>query len=62
MSVIQNHKQDLRAFFAGILVSEKQDLIDHIYLLFESSIIESKLFRNQWPIEKSKKIVIALLQ
>lgn len=62
LSVIQNHKEDLRDFFAGILTEEKQDTIDHIYLLFESSIIESKLFRSQWPVEKSKKIVSSLFK
>ena len=62
LSVIQNHKQDLRAFFERILADEKQDVVDHVYLLFESSIIESKLFRSQWPVEKSKKIVSSLLQ
>jgi AcrR family transcriptional regulator len=62
LSVIQNHKKDLRDFFARILSDEKQDMIDHVYLLFESSIIESQLFRGQWPIEKSKKIVSSLLK
>jgi AcrR family transcriptional regulator len=62
LSVIQNHKQDLRDFFAQILADEKQELVDHIYLLFESSIIESKLFRSQWPVERAKKIVSSLLK
>ncbi len=62
LSVIQNHKRDLRVFFEQILAGEKQGVADHVYLLFESSIIESKLFRSQWPIERSKKIVSSLLQ
>ncbi len=62
LSVIQNHKQDLRNFFTQILPDEKQELVDHVYLLFESSIIESQLFRSQWPVEKSKKIVGSLLK
>jgi AcrR family transcriptional regulator len=62
LSVIQSHKQDLRDFFKKILPGEKQDTIDHIYLLFESAIIESQLFRSQWPIDKSKKIITSILK
>jgi AcrR family transcriptional regulator len=62
LAVIQKHKQALRGFFAELLSSDKKDLVDHIYLLFESAIIESKLFRNQWPIEKSKKIIHSILK
>jgi AcrR family transcriptional regulator len=62
LSVIQNHKGDLRDFFAEVLSDEKQDTVDHIYLLFESSIIESQLFRSQWPVERSKKIISSLLK
>jgi AcrR family transcriptional regulator len=62
LKVIQNHKQDLRDLFSEILTGENPDTVDHIYLLFESSIIESQLFRNQWPVMKSKNIVNSLLK
>jgi len=62
LSVIQNHKQDLRNFFKEVLPGKKQDVADHIYLLFEGSIIESQLFRSQWPVERSKKIITSLLK
>ena len=62
LSLIQNHKKDLRNFFVQILSDETQDTIDHVYLLFESSLIESQLFKSQWPVEKSKKIVSSLLK
>jgi AcrR family transcriptional regulator len=62
LTVIQKHKQDLRDFFAQLLSTAKKDTVDHVYLLFESAIIESQLFRNQWPIEKSKKIVQSILK
>jgi AcrR family transcriptional regulator len=62
LAVIQKHKQDLRDFFSQILSGGNKDMVDHIYLLFESAIIESKVFRNQWPIEKSKKIVHSILK
>lgn len=59
LQVIQAHKADLRNYFLEIL---KDDILsDHIYMLFESSIIESQLFRSNELIEKSKKIVTNLI-
>lgn len=59
LNVIQNHKKDLRNYFSELI--EDKDLSDHIYLLFESSIIESQLFRSNELIEKSKKIITPLI-
>jgi hypothetical protein len=42
LKVIQSHKNDLRVFFSQLI--EDELLATHIYLLFESSIIESQLF------------------
>lgn len=59
LSVIQSHKRDLRTYFKDIL---KDDLLsDHIYLLFESCIIESQLFKSNQLIEQSKKIIQTLI-
>lgn len=60
LSVIQSHKADLRNFFLELLNDD--ELSDHIYMLFESSIIESQLFKSNELIEKSKKIVSNLIQ
>ncbi|OCK53364.1 TetR family transcriptional regulator [Chryseobacterium sp. CBo1] len=60
LSVIQNHKKDLRNYFSELI--KDSGLSDHIYLLFESSIIESQLFRSNELIEKSKKIIINLIK
>lgn len=60
LRVIQDHKADLRNYFSELLID--QDLSDHIYLLFESSIIESQLFRSNELIEKSKKIINQLIK
>lgn len=57
--VIQNHKTDVRDYLASLL--ENETIADHIYLLFEGAIIESQLFKNQWPVEKAKKIVQSLI-
>lgn len=59
LSVIQSHKQDLRKFFQNELSEES--LSDHVYLLFESSIIESQLFRSNELVGKARKIVAGLL-
>jgi len=61
LNVIQDHKKDLRAFLGDILHKEKQAVKDHIYLLFESAIVESQLYRNQWPVQEAKKMATGLL-
>ncbi|UKB78879.1 TetR/AcrR family transcriptional regulator [Chryseobacterium sp. MEBOG07] len=60
LKVIQSHKTDLRNYFLEILNDDT--LSDHIYMLFESSIIESQLFKSNELIEKSKKIATNLIQ
>lgn len=59
LSLIQTHKNDLRKFFRNEDVSES--ISDHIYLLFESSIIESQLFKSNELVCKSKEIVDSLI-
>ncbi|PWN64998.1 TetR/AcrR family transcriptional regulator [Chryseobacterium phosphatilyticum] len=59
LSVIQSHKSDLRNYFLELLKDDA--LSDHIYMLFESSIIESQLFKSNELIEKSKQIVTNLI-
>lgn len=59
LSVIQSHKQDLRVYFQNI-INDKL-LSDHVYLLFESCIVESQLFRSNQLIEQSKKIIQTLI-
>ena len=59
MAVIRDHKNDLRAYFQDML--HEKSLADHVYLLFESAIIESQLFSNQWPVNEAISIVNNLL-
>ncbi|MCD0469694.1 TetR/AcrR family transcriptional regulator [Flavobacterium sp. JAS] len=59
LSVIQSHKLDLRNYFNNILNNEL--LADHVYLLFESCIVESQLFKSNDLIEQSKKIIQTLI-
>ena len=62
LTSIQQHKQQLRDFFKEILAEEKADHTDVIYLLFESAMTESQLFKNQWPVEKAKQAVADLFK
>lgn len=59
LKVIQSHKFDLRKYFKNIL--KEEILADHVYLLFESCIVESQLFKSNDLIEKSKKIIQTLI-
>ncbi len=59
LDVIQSHKSDLRQYFRDILPDEQT--ADHVYLLFESCIIESQLFKSNELIEQSKKIIQTLI-
>jgi len=59
LTIIQNHKNDLRNFFKEQTQDEFTSA--HIYLLFESSIIESQVFKSNELIEKSKSITENLI-
>lgn len=59
LNVIQSHKKDLRTHFKRL--TPNKQLADHIYLLFESAIIESQLFKDQWPVNNAKTIVKSLI-
>jgi len=58
-TAIQNSKTDLRNFFKALIDDEL--LAAHIYLLFESSIIESQIFKSNELIEKSRSITEKLI-
>lgn len=59
LKVIQMHKTDLQIFFQKNIDDEL--LSTHVYLLFESSIIESQLFRSNKIVYKSKSIIESLI-
>lgn len=58
LEVIQAHKSDLRDYFLQLLGDKETSEL--IYMLFESSIIESQLFRSNELIERAKKIIQTL--
>jgi len=59
LTAIRQHKTDLRAFFSSFIADES--LSEHLYLLFESSITESKMFKSNALIERSKSIINQLI-
>jgi AcrR family transcriptional regulator len=66
---ILEHKVKLRQFIKGFAESalvnkpeEERDTIgDAIYLLYEGAIIESKIYKDTWPVKKAKGLIIILL-
>lgn len=62
LTVIQQHKLDLIHFFSNQFPNEQNELAYHIYMLFESAIIESQMFRSQEPVERTQSIVQSLLK
>ncbi|MEJ2880518.1 TetR/AcrR family transcriptional regulator [Pedobacter sp. GR22-6] len=59
LNPIQRHKEDLREFFKSLIADEA--ISDHVYLLFESCITESKMFKSNQLIERSKSIINNLI-
>lgn len=61
-SEIISHKTKLRNWFREQMADDEQELADTIYLLFEGAIVESKMFRDNWPIITAKNRVQSLLE
>lgn len=55
LSVIQSHKEDLRNLFTEM--TDNELIATHIYLLFESVIIESQLFQSNEIVSQTKTII-----
>jgi AcrR family transcriptional regulator len=66
---IMEHKAKLRDYIKHLVKSsldvekaEQGDTIgDAIYLLFEGAIIESKIFKNTWPVKAAKNMIKTLI-
>jgi AcrR family transcriptional regulator len=66
---IIEHKAKLRAYIKDLVIQtlagtnpDKTDMIgDSIYLLFEGAIVESKIYKDTWPVKSAKKMVKNLL-
>ncbi|TWF35708.1 TetR family transcriptional regulator [Chitinophaga polysaccharea] len=60
MKIIKEHKEVLRTFFGEMLTGKPIDP-DVVYQLFESAILESQLFRTDWPIDTAKRFIHSIL-
>lgn len=59
---IVGHKTRLRSFFKSIVKEHHEKVFlpkteDVIYLLFESAIMETKVYKDTWPITSAKAII-----
>lgn len=59
LSIIQSHKEDLRNLFREL--TDNELIATHIYLLFESAIIESQLFQSNEIVSQTKSIINNLI-
>ncbi|TWW00824.1 TetR/AcrR family transcriptional regulator [Chitinophaga pinensis] len=57
--VIYDHKSNIRQNFKNLL--DNAELADHVYILYEGAFVESQLYRDQWPVNRAKKIVNSLI-
>lgn len=57
--VIYAHKDNIRRSFKELLGNA--DLADHIYLLYEGAFVESQLYKDQWPVNRAKRIANSLI-
>jgi len=42
-------------------LTKTESLAEHLYLLFEGALVESQLFRDNWPVERAKKTIQTLI-
>jgi AcrR family transcriptional regulator len=62
---IVKHKSKLRKLIKTLTAeasAEDDGLGDTVYLLFEGAIIESRVFKNLWPVKNAKQTVETLLK
>jgi AcrR family transcriptional regulator len=66
---IIEHKARLRKYIKDLVIQalptynpDKADMIgDSVYLLFEGAIVESKIYKDTWPVKSAKKMIKNLL-
>lgn len=62
---VLEHKRKLRRYVQQLLAavhdSGEPSLADTIYLLFEGAIVESKVYKEIWPVKTAKKMVKRLI-
>lgn len=61
---VLEHKRKLRKYLHQLLIAvpgQTPAQADTIYLLFEGAIVESKVYRDLWPVKTAKKTVRLLI-
>lgn len=62
LSLIQAQKNKIRELFVEILEPiHREALADELYILFEGALASSKVFKENWTIEATRRIVEKLL-
>jgi hypothetical protein len=46
----------------GTPEEETEMMGDAIYLMFEGAIVESKIYRNTWPVKKARRMTEILVK
>ena len=67
---ILEHKRKLRLYIKSFIEQALQErpadeidvISDAIYLLFEGAIVESKIYKETWPVKKAKKMIRILVE
>lgn len=60
--LIQSQKNKIRELFVEILEPiHNETLADELYILFEGALASSKVFKENWTIEATRRIVEKLL-
>ena len=70
LSVIQQHKKELLLYLGEVVgdnisnlsKAETEKISGGLYLLYESAVTESHLFKNDWPIFMAKSIAPSLFK
>jgi len=58
LSLIQAQKNKIRELFVEILEPiHREALADELYILFEGALASSKVFKENWTIEATRRIV-----
>lgn len=62
LAMIQGHKNKIRQLFVEILEPiNKEHLADQLYILFEGALASSKVFKDKWTLDTTRKIVEQLI-
>ena len=57
-TLIKNHKEGMRRFFAQVMEPTGQEaMADEVYLLFEGALISTRVLQSSWPVQTARKMI-----